>query len=42
MGKLKDLGNSILGNFGMSVDDFKFQQDPNTGSWSMNMGQNNK
>lgn len=42
MGKLKDLGNSILGNFGMSVDDFKFQQDPSTGSWSMNMGQNGK
>lgn len=39
MGKLKDLGNSILGNFGMSLDDFKMQQDPNTGSWSMSMGQ---
>ena len=65
MGKLKDLGNSILGNtflyrmyyycyfincslhswiilgnFGMSLDNFKMEQDPNSGSWSINM--NNK
>jgi tetratricopeptide (TPR) repeat protein len=33
--KLKDLGNSILGNFGMSLDNFKFEQDPKTGAWSM-------
>jgi tetratricopeptide (TPR) repeat protein len=38
LGKLKDLGNTILGNFGMSLDDFKMQQDPSTGSWSINMG----
>jgi tetratricopeptide (TPR) repeat protein len=38
MDKLKDLGNSILGNFGMSLDNFKMQQDPNTGGWSMSMG----
>jgi len=33
--KLKELGNSLLGNFGMSLDQFNFQQDPSTGSWSM-------
>ena len=38
LGKLKELGNSILGNFGMSLDDFKFQQDAATGSWSIGMG----
>lgn len=35
MGKLKDLGNSVLGFMGMSLDDFKFTQDANTGSWSI-------
>ena len=38
LGKLKDLGNSILGNFGMSLDNFKMNQDPNTGSWNISMG----
>lgn len=37
LGKLKDLGNSILGNFGMSLDNFKTQQDPSTGSWNISM-----
>lgn len=37
LGKLKDLGNTILGNFGMSLDNFKMKQDPNTGSWSVSM-----
>ncbi|ESQ46335.1 hypothetical protein EUTSA_v10000290mg [Eutrema salsugineum] len=32
--KLKEMGNSILGKFGMSVDNFKAVKDPNTGSYS--------
>jgi tetratricopeptide (TPR) repeat protein len=39
LGKLKELGNSILGNFGMSLDSFNMKQDPTTGGWSMSMGQ---
>lgn len=35
MGKLKDMGNSILGKFGMSLNNFKSVQDPNTGSYSI-------
>ncbi|WRX34739.1 Tetratricopeptide repeat 1 - like 10 [Theobroma cacao] len=34
-GKLKEMGNSILGRFGMSVDNFKAVKDPNTGSYSI-------
>jgi hypothetical protein len=37
LSKLKDLGNSILGNFGMSLDSFKVAQDPNSGSWNISM-----
>ncbi|WRT63859.1 uncharacterized protein IL334_000784 [Kwoniella shivajii] len=35
MGKLKDLGNSLLGNFGLSTDNFKFEKQDN-GGWGMN------
>ncbi|KAK1313068.1 hypothetical protein QJS10_CPA06g01357 [Acorus calamus] len=39
MGKLKEMGNSILGRFGMSVDNFKAVKDPNTGSYSISFQQ---
>ncbi|KFK29620.1 hypothetical protein AALP_AA7G157600 [Arabis alpina] len=32
--KLKEMGNSILGRFGMNLDKFKAVKDPNTGSYS--------
>ncbi|CAI8612603.1 unnamed protein product [Vicia faba] len=35
--KLKEMGNSVLGRFGMSVDNFKAVKDPNTGSYSISM-----
>ena len=34
-GKLKEMGNSVLGRFGMSVDNFKTVKDPNSGSYSI-------
>jgi tetratricopeptide (TPR) repeat protein len=37
--KLKDLGNSILGNFGLSLDNFNAVQDPKTGSYSISFDQ---
>jgi tetratricopeptide (TPR) repeat protein len=37
MDKLKGLGNSLLGAFGMSLDNFKMNQDPDTGGWSVSM-----
>ena len=37
--KLKDLGNSILGNFGLSLDNFKTVKDPKTGSYNIQFEQ---
>ena len=42
MDKLKDLGNSILGNFGLSLDNFQATQDPSTGSYNISFNQGNQ
>lgn len=37
LGKLKNLGNGLLGKFGMSLDDFKMEKNAD-GGYSLNMG----
>ena len=39
VGKLKDLGNTLLGKFGLSLDNFKTEKDPGTGSYSIKFQQ---
>jgi len=36
LGKLKSIGNSILGKIGLSTDNFKFVKDETTGGYSVN------
>lgn len=38
-GKLKELGNTVLNKFGMSLDNFKAEKDPSTGSYSIRFQQ---
>jgi len=39
-GKLKDLGNMFLGNFGLSVNNFKATKDESTGSYNISYDPN--
>lgn len=40
LGKLKDMGNSLLRHFGMSLDNFAAVKDPVTGSYSISFNNN--
>lgn len=37
-GKLKELGNAFLGNFGMSLDKLQTKKDPETGAYNISFG----
>mmetsp|Transcript_5050 Transcript_5050/g.7980 ORF Transcript_5050/g.7980 Transcript_5050/m.7980 type:complete len:112 (+) Transcript_5050:65-400(+) len=40
LGKLKGVGNFLLGKIGLSLDNFETTQDPATGSYSINFKPN--
>jgi len=37
LGKLKDLGRSILGKFNINIDDINFAKDPSSGNYQLNL-----
>ena len=41
-GQLKDVGSKFLGAFGINMNNFNFDKDPNTGSYSLSMNNNTK